>query len=111
LGLATVPAFVTRWTGIAAIYLETNEMSTVHDPSGTVLVDVPPPDSPDTPQRPLNPSIAAENSPVQALVDVTREQSGLSPVSVSNIDIFFYEASTIMVRRHARDGSNDCLGY
>jgi hypothetical protein len=43
LAMATVPAFVTRWSGMAAVYLETNRMSTVDDPSGTVLVDVPPP--------------------------------------------------------------------
>jgi hypothetical protein len=28
---------------MAAVYLETNRQSTVDDPSGTVLVDVPPP--------------------------------------------------------------------
>jgi hypothetical protein len=113
LALATLPSFATHWSGMAAVYLETNGMSTVNDPSGMVQIDVPPPSSPDTAQPPYQtPSIAAEESSlVQALLDVTREQSGLSPVSVSNIDIFFYEASTIMVRRHARDGSNDCLGY
>jgi hypothetical protein len=43
LALATVPWFVTRWSGMAAVYLETNGMSTVDDPSGIVLVDVLPP--------------------------------------------------------------------
>jgi hypothetical protein len=43
LALASVPAFATRWSGMAAVYLETNRMSTVDDPSGAVLVDVPPP--------------------------------------------------------------------
>jgi hypothetical protein len=43
LALATVPGFATNWSGMAAVYLETNGMSTVNDPSGTVLVDVPPP--------------------------------------------------------------------
>jgi hypothetical protein len=43
LALATVPAFATSWSGMAAVYLETNPMSTVDDPSRTVLVDVPPP--------------------------------------------------------------------
>src|SRR5262249_51336157 len=43
LALATVPSFLTRWSGMAAVYLETNGLSTVDDPSGTVLVDVPPP--------------------------------------------------------------------
>jgi hypothetical protein len=43
LALATVPAFATRWSGMAAVYLETNGLSTVNDESGSVLVDVPPP--------------------------------------------------------------------
>ena len=42
LALATVPAFATRWSGMAAVYLETNGLSTIDDPSGNVLVDVPP---------------------------------------------------------------------
>jgi hypothetical protein len=43
LALTTVPTFATSWSGMAAVYLETNGLSTVNDPSGTVLVDVPPP--------------------------------------------------------------------
>jgi hypothetical protein len=43
LALATTPAFTTSWSGMAAIYLETNGRSTVDDPSRSVLVDVPPP--------------------------------------------------------------------
>ena len=43
LALATVPGFATRWSGMAAVYLETNHMSTVDDPSGSVLVDLSPP--------------------------------------------------------------------
>jgi hypothetical protein len=43
LALASVPALATRWSGMAAVYLETNGRSTVDDPSGSVLVDVPPP--------------------------------------------------------------------
>jgi hypothetical protein len=43
LALATVPAFVTRWSGMAAVYPETNRRSTVADPSGSVPVDVLPP--------------------------------------------------------------------
>jgi len=43
LALATVSAFATHWSGMATVYLETNRMSTVDDPSGSVLVDVPPP--------------------------------------------------------------------
>jgi hypothetical protein len=42
LALATLPTFGIKWSGMAAVYLETNGMSTVDDPSGTVLVDVPP---------------------------------------------------------------------
>jgi len=38
-----VSAFATHWSGMATVYLETNRMSTVDDPSGSVLVDVPPP--------------------------------------------------------------------
>jgi hypothetical protein len=38
-----MPAFSTSWSCMAAVYLETNGMSAVNDPSGTVLVDVPPP--------------------------------------------------------------------
>jgi hypothetical protein len=43
LALATVPAFAASWSGMAAVYLETNLVGTVDDPSSTVLVDVPPP--------------------------------------------------------------------
>jgi hypothetical protein len=43
LALASVPAFATSWSGMATVYLETNGMSTVDDPSRTVLVDVLPP--------------------------------------------------------------------
>jgi hypothetical protein len=42
LTLTTVPVSVS-FTGMASVYLETNGFSTVNDPSGTVLVDVPPP--------------------------------------------------------------------
>jgi hypothetical protein len=42
LSLTTVPASI-NFSGMAAVYLETNGASTVNDPSGTVLVDVPPP--------------------------------------------------------------------
>jgi hypothetical protein len=49
LTLATVPAFATSWSGMAAVYLETNGLSIVNDPSSTVLVDVPPPSPPPAP--------------------------------------------------------------
>jgi hypothetical protein len=32
-----------NFAGMASVFLETNGLSTVIDPSGTVLVDVPPP--------------------------------------------------------------------
>jgi hypothetical protein len=42
LTLASVPAFSCNFTGMAAVYLETNGLSTVNDASGTVFVDFPP---------------------------------------------------------------------
>jgi hypothetical protein len=45
LTLTTVPVSV-NFFGMASVYLETNGASTVNDPSGTVLVDVPPPSPP-----------------------------------------------------------------
>jgi hypothetical protein len=42
LTLTTVPVSV-RFGGMASVFLETNGLGTVNDPSGTVLVDVPPP--------------------------------------------------------------------
>jgi hypothetical protein len=70
LALATLPTFATRWKGVAAVYLETNGMSTVNDPSGTVLVDVPPPGSPGTPQGPpAIPSAAAEHTSAPFISD------------------------------------------
>jgi hypothetical protein len=42
LTLATVPVSV-NFFGMGAVYLETNGRGTVEDPSGTVLIDVPPP--------------------------------------------------------------------
>jgi hypothetical protein len=81
LTLATVPTFATHWSGMADIYLETNGMSTVSDPSGTVLIDVLPPGPPGTAQPPYQtPSIAAEESSlVQALLEaILPRASGLS---------------------------------
>jgi hypothetical protein len=80
LALATVPTFATSWSGVAAVYLETNGMSTVNDSSGTVHVDMPPPGPPNTAQPPYQtPSIAAEESSlVQALLDaILPRTSGL----------------------------------
>jgi hypothetical protein len=43
LTLANVPYFSCSFTGMAAVYLETNGVSNVIDPSLTVNVDIPPP--------------------------------------------------------------------
>jgi hypothetical protein len=50
LALLTVGAFF-NFPNVGAVYLETNGISTVNDPSGTVFVDVPPP-SPGSSQPP-----------------------------------------------------------
>jgi hypothetical protein len=77
LALATVPTFAANWSGMAAVSLYTNGMSTVDDPSGTVLVDPPPPGPWDTAQPPYQtPSMAAEESSlVQALLDAAHERN------------------------------------
>jgi hypothetical protein len=73
LTLATVPVSI-DFFGMATVYLETNGMSTVNDPSGTVLVNVQPPSPPDTAQLPLIPSVTADDSLVQALLDAAQER-------------------------------------
>jgi hypothetical protein len=85
LALLTVPAFETNWSGMATVYLETNHMSTVNDPSGTVLVDMPPPGA-GTGLPQLTPAIAVERSLVQALLDDRRDTSR-APVLVSGWSI------------------------
>jgi hypothetical protein len=72
LTLATLPTFLTHWTGMAAVYLETNGQSTVDDPSGTVQVDVPPP-GPTAAAR-VPPSLASERGLAQALLDADQER-------------------------------------
>jgi hypothetical protein len=79
LALATVPTFTTSWSGMAAVYLETNGLSTVNDPSGTVLVDLPPPSAPNGAQRPQTWSVAVEDSLVQALLNAARERHATVP--------------------------------
>jgi hypothetical protein len=75
LTLTTVPVSI-NFFGMAAVYLETNGMSTVNDPSGTVLVDVPPPTAPDTGHEPpMAPSVAAAGGLVQALLDAAEERN------------------------------------
>jgi hypothetical protein len=43
LSLATVPGFSANFTGMSAVYLQTNGISTVNDSSGSLLVDQTPP--------------------------------------------------------------------
>jgi hypothetical protein len=76
LTLTTVPVSI-NFFGMATVYLETNGMSTVNDPSGQVLVDVPPPSPPDTAEEPppAPRSLAAADGPVQTLLDVTHARN------------------------------------
>ena len=70
---------------MVAVYLETNGMSTVSDPSGTVLVDVPPPvppppvPPPTAPQPPALPPVVAERIRVQALLDAAQTRNAALP--------------------------------
>src|SRR5262249_46791430 len=79
LTLATVPTLATNWSGMTAVYLETNGMSTVYDPSGTVLVDVPPPGPPNTAQPPPATTVDAQAALAQALLDIDRERHAALP--------------------------------
>jgi hypothetical protein len=74
LTLDTLPNFLANWSGMGSVYLETNGMSTVHDPSGSVLVDVSPPSVPNDAQPPWPPSCAAEGILIRALLDAVRER-------------------------------------
>jgi hypothetical protein len=58
LALATVSTFATNWSGMAAVYLETNGMSNVNDLSGAVLADVQPPSPAPSPTRRTSPTYA-----------------------------------------------------
>jgi hypothetical protein len=79
LTLATVPVSI-HFVGMATVYLETNGMSTVNDPSGTVLVDVPPPSLPHTAQNPpMAPSLATADGLVQALLDAAPNRPAVLP--------------------------------
>jgi hypothetical protein len=78
LALATVPVSI-NFVGMATVYLETNGMSTVNDPSGTVLVDVPPPGPPDTAQPPPMAPSRAAGGLVQALLDAVHERRAAVP--------------------------------
>jgi hypothetical protein len=86
LALLTVPAFATNWSGMAAVYLETNEMSTVIDPSGTVLVDTPPPGPPPSPAGGVPRRFAFAGQPAlldlgSALVGGTSAAPGVSEIA------------------------------
>jgi hypothetical protein len=60
LSLATLPGFAVNWTGMGSVTLYTNGMSTVIDPSGTVIVD---PSSPaPAPHGPSAPPISHHSS-------------------------------------------------
>jgi hypothetical protein len=61
LALATVPTFDTNWSGMGSVYLETNGISTVNDPSGAVLVDTPPPSPPPSPGGGISPPLGRAN--------------------------------------------------
>jgi hypothetical protein len=79
LTLTTVPVSI-HFVGMATVYLETNGMSTVDDPSGQVLVDVPPPGPPDTAQGPpMAPSLATADGLVQALFDASPKRPAVLP--------------------------------
>jgi hypothetical protein len=78
LTLTTVPVSI-NFYGMATVYLETNGMSMVNDPSGTVLVDVPPPGPPDTAQPPPMAPSRAAGGLVQALLDAVHERSAAVP--------------------------------
>jgi hypothetical protein len=79
LTLTTMPVSI-NFFGMAAVYLETNGMSTVNDPSGTVLVDVPPPGPPDAAQEPPTaPSLATADALVQALFDAALKRPDAPP--------------------------------
>jgi hypothetical protein len=73
--LTTAPVSI-NFFGMATVYLETNGMSTVNDPSGQVLVDVQPPSAPDTAQKPpMAAFVAAAGGLVQALLDAAQERN------------------------------------
>jgi hypothetical protein len=80
LTLATVPVSI-KFFGMAAVYLETNGLSTVNDPSGMVQVDIPPPpDAPDTARQPPGtPAAAVDGSVVQALLEAARKEPAVLP--------------------------------
>jgi hypothetical protein len=113
LALATVPAFATSWSGMGSVYLETNGMSTVNDPSGTVLVDVPPPGPPATAQAPpVSPFVTAESSLVQTLLNAARKRTGLNlGGGVPDFGPFLFDALSTMAGNDASGSGYDGFGY
>jgi hypothetical protein len=87
LTLATLPAFAASWSGMAAVYLETNGLSTVDDPSGMVQIDVPPPpDAPDSArQPPRTPAAAVDGGVVQALLEAARKRLAVLEAWVADL--------------------------
>jgi hypothetical protein len=80
LALATLPNFLADWSGMGSVYLETNGMSMVDDPSGTMHVDVPPPSSPNTAQQPpRTPASAGAGSLARAWLDAAPKRHGVLP--------------------------------
>jgi hypothetical protein len=113
LALATVPAFATSWSGMGSVYLETNRISTVNDPSGTVLVDVPPPGPPATAQAPLaSPFVTAKGSLVQTLLNAARKRTGLNlGVGVPDFCPFLFDALSAIAGNDASGSGYGGFGY
>jgi hypothetical protein len=110
LALATLPTFATSWSGMAAVYLETNGRSTVNDPSGTVQVDMLPPDPPATAQHPpVTPAAAAERTLVQALLDAAQKRTGVRRGGIDPLGTFLFDGVTI-IAHHASTSDDDCFG-
>ena len=69
-------------------------MSTVNDPSGSVLIDTPPPSGPDAAQEPpVTLSSATEGSLAQALPDTTQKGKTAWPAVPSGSDLLSWIAT------------------
>ncbi len=75
LSLATVPTFAANWTGMGTVVLETNGMSTVQDPSNSVLVD--PAGGPPSPSHGAGKPFAGGQGPA-GTADFQRDNAGLA---------------------------------
>jgi hypothetical protein len=99
LTLATVPVSI-NFFGMAAVYLETNGMSAVDDPSGTVLVDVPPPSPPVTRHEPpALPPIAAADGLVQPRSRFMRDEPSFRDL-IDRVRAGDAQAETELLRRY-----------